>query len=149
MRARIVSNSKPFHSLRGVMREVAERVVKAGHFSEAGRHYSGYSYAELMQMHEDGLGNLPSRPVYLISSMVIKGDIGKSVGRDIKDFVGKGDTSSLSKVGEYMEDTIKMIFGDLSLLEEKAESTKRSSVSPDTPLIELGDLRRAVAYKVE
>lgn len=148
--ARIIArNKKPFGSLKTVMKEVSKRVVKAGHFKEAGNHWSGYSFAELMEMHEVGMGDLPSRPVYLMAGILLSENIVSEVGGDIKDFIGKGETSALDKVGEFMQDEIKSVFGDLSMLREKAPSTKKRSKSPDTPLVETGELRDAVRYKVE
>jgi len=128
--------------------------VEVGHFEDQGKHYSGYTYPELMAFHNKELGfenaHVPPRPILDITKFRV-GNSSSSV------FVGmdKVFESGLSKrslksymklIGSRIKDVEKDVFGD-SALTKNADVTIILKKS-EKPMIDQGDLKNKVEVRL-
>jgi hypothetical protein len=137
---------KNFHDLNG-------ENVQVGHFASQGKHYSGYTYPELMALHHNPRTNgfdFPPRPVLDIlfaknlnlNSQGIKRILSQYRKMELNQNANK---FLLDAIGKYLRNQEKRIFGS-SDLAPNAESTAERK-GKNSPLIDTGDLRRKVAYR--
>ena len=139
------------------VQKLDNREVKVGMFSEQGKHYSGYTYVELFKYLSEGdfYNNLPPRsPLEVVAALVplVKSPLQKDLARYLNDLSGKATVdvdSILNNLGKFYRDEVREVFGDSGKISEKSAYTKSVSNSPDTPLIETGDLSKKVAYKID
>jgi len=135
--------------------------VDVGMFASQGQHEgSGFTYVGLFKYMADGdpKRNMPPRsPLHVVANMNktlrksgLKGDIQKYLTniRSTKGSITK--TELLNNLGEHYREEVRNVFGDESKLAPKnAKTTKPRSVSPNTPLVETGELAKKVAYRVD
>jgi hypothetical protein len=137
---------KSLHGLNG-------ETVQVGHFSEQGKHYSGYTYPELMALHHNPRANgfdFPPRPVLDIlfaknlnlDSQGIKRILSQYRKMELNE---NANNFLLDSIGKYLREQEKKIFGS-SELAPNAESTQEQK-GKNSPLIDTGDLRRKTAYR--
>ena len=124
-------------------RKITSSNIKIGYFQEQGKHSTGDYYTTIMRIHEDGLGDNPSRPGLAIGSFELEtgssDDFNASVRRAITD-VGKAG-KNINDVAEAARDHIQSIFGD---------PVKLAPVTSNpTPLEDTGELKENLTYKVE
>ena len=118
-------------------------------------HNSGYGNASIFKYLSEGnpARNLPPRNTLRVAfglNPLSKSPMKKQLGEYLSNIKVKSKDPDrvLEEVGEFYRDRVKAVFGDTALIAEKAPFTKALSDSPDTPLIETGDLRDEVAYSV-
>ena len=124
------------------LKEISEKHIQIGYFQDTGDHPTAeIPFADLMHIHELGLGNYPARSVlgtglqdiaeqpteqYLTSFKKLIVDVGKS-------------NTNINNVAEEAKDIVKDVFGDSRL----------TITSNPTPLVDTGELRDALTYKIE
>lgn len=140
------------------VKELIHHKVEIGMFIEQGEHSeSGFDYVALFKYLSDGdpSRNMPPRsPLQVVAAL---NDLKRSgLKQDVKKYLTNLKTKPSIKVDDIMENVgmyyrgkVRDVFGDQSRLAPKAESTKAISQSPNTPLIETGELAKKVAYRVD
>ena len=131
--------------------------VSIGMFEEQGKHKdSGFTYAALLKYHADGnpAKNLPPRsPLHVavglnpIEVSPMRRGLNNYL-KDLKNPVGIKGKSLLRNVGVFYRRKAREVFGNESLLRKKSASTRKASISPNTPLVETRNLARKMAYRV-
>lgn len=137
------SKTNDFEKLFKHLRELSNKSVKVGYFKDQGKHASGAYYATIMQIHEDGLGNNPSRPVLTIGSLELENGSSPEFNQAvIRTIVGVNTLdTTLPQVGEAAKEHIQSVFGD---------AVKLSPVTNNpTPLVDTGELKDNLTFKVE
>ena len=138
--------------------ELEKHHVEIGMFMEQGKHDdSGFDYVALFKYLRDGdpTINMPPRsPLQVaeaLNSMSSSG-VKKDLKRYLSNLKAKPSTSEddiLENIGAFYRNKTRDVFGDESKLAPKSDYTKALSSSPNTPLIETGDLAKRVAYRVD
>lgn len=152
IKAKIVQRGDKLKKARGRLKRDSKREVQIGYFQEQGTHSSGYTFPELMAIHEFGLlDTTPVRDVFQITAASIKPgqnkDVKSSVRRFLKDIVnGKGVEDNLLDSGEPIREALNSVFGDTSLLQENSERRVREK-GRNEPLVDSGSLRDHLAIK--
>lgn len=124
-------------------KKLSDSFIKFGYFVEQGDHSSGDPYTQIMQIHEDGLGDNPSRPVLTIGSLELQEGSSDSFNKSLKTAISSptGLSKNLKVVGEAGKEHIQDIFGD---------PVKLSPVTSNpTPLLDTEELKNNLMYKVE
>lgn len=131
--------------------------VEVGHFEENGRHYSGYTYPELMQLHHYGTGNgpgdIPARPVLTYVGIEVDKNV-KKVFKDLKTIFSKPYSQKqvrdfLQVSGEKIKEIEQDIIGSTPPLVSNSGMTISLKNGRDTPLEDSGDLKDKVEVKVK
>ena len=131
--------------------------VKIGMFAEQGTHKeSGMSYVKLFKYLSDGDPSIrmpPRSPLHTVAGLVPfkSSPLKKDLARYLSNLKGKAPitvSDMLQNTGAFYRNEVRSVFGS-PLLAAKAISTKIKSKSPNTPLIETGDLASKVAFKVD
>ena len=98
--------------------------------------------------------NLPPRNVLYVTSQFYplrKSPLKESLRKHLSNLkaISPSSEDTLTDVGKYYRDKAKSVFGDEGKLEPKNEkTTKPYSISPDTPMVEQGDLKKEVGYRI-
>jgi len=135
--------------------------VDVGMFDSQGQHEgSGFTYVGLFKYMADGdpKRNMPPRsPLHVVAAM--NPTLRKSgLKKDIQKYLSNVKTSKgavtkeqvFNNLGEHYREEVRNVFGEESKLAPKNDkTTKPRSVSPNTPLIESGELAKKVAYRVD
>ena len=134
--------------------DLAKSHVSVGMFIEQGEHESGFSYVGLFRYHAHGdeSRRLPARaPLWnatQITSLKRSG-LPKDLARYLSSLtVKKTPDKLLNNLGKHYRDTTREVFGNDSILAPKANRTQEMSQSPNTPLIETGELAKKISFKV-
>lgn len=128
--------------------------VEIGHFEDQGKHYSGYSYPELMAFHnkEDGFENshVPPRPILDITKFRVDnatGEVFTGLDKVFASGLSKRSLKSYMKlIGKRIKDIEQDVFGTHEL-PANAEVTIVLKGS-DKPMIDQGDLKNKVEVRL-
>lgn len=136
-------------------RSLSGSKVQVGIFSEAGTHPdSGMSYASLMYLQE--VKGVRSKDGYIrrrafeITSKLHGKQLMNATMQKIKSAYSSGATGeqALTVFGKGLADSIKSVFGNPSILPGNALSTLRLKDGRNTPLVDSGELREKIKFKV-
>ena len=152
LKFKIKRTGNQLEKLTNQIRSLASENVQIGHFASQGRHYSGFTYPELMAFHHNG-GNpitgeiLPPRPVLDIlafRNQKLQDPVIKAAFRawGNRKSSPQSDFALLTQLGEIMRDREKKIFGSSALARNKTPPKNINN-----PLIVTGDLQSKTAYK--
>ena len=155
MQARIIKKGKDTEKLLRSFANLASKSLRVGHFEADGKHYSGMSYPDLMELHHTGTGTgsgeIPPRPILDLLSYRIFNT------RGIRDLVVKREINKLLKnpekisllnvVGEQIVKIEKSLFGSGGPLLANSPYTIALK-GRDDPLVDSGTLRDKVRYEV-
>lgn len=140
------------------IRSLEGREVDIGMFAEQGKHEdSGFKYVDLFRHLSEGnpAKNLPPRSPLLVASVLNPPNtspLRRNLKKLLTNLSGKSPMTPdkvLENTGEFYRKKVRDVFGDESKLAPKAKRTKERSESPNTPLINTGDLASKVAFKVD
>ena len=157
MKIRVKKIGNELKKIQKLLEKDKDVSVSVGHFEEDGKHPSGMTYPELMQLHHVGTGvgkgAIPSRPVLTILITQVERDPKKvffGMRAVFKDGYNIEETKKLfHKIGKRMVKMERAIFGDPRLIAPNSPLTIELKGGENTPLIDTGRLRRKVKYKVE
>tara|TARA_R110002020_G_scaffold237085_3_gene449367 strand:- start:75 stop:572 length:498 start_codon:yes stop_codon:yes gene_type:complete len=126
--------------------------VSVGHFQRSGKHYSGFTYPQLMAIQHFGLGGQIPRQLILLLWFYNR-RLQDQQFDDAMMVWGKSrysETSTknlLDSFGKILAKKEKDLFGQVTTFTPATKSTKRVGVSgPTAPLIDTGMLRDMIRY---
>lgn len=142
MRMHLRRKTKNLEKLKKKLNRISKTKVLSGYLEGEMHPTAEMTYAQLMLIHEKGMGNFPSRPVReetlqeLRNSLNVKRDIHK----DISDYLLKGQPldSALESIGLSVTVTAQSFFGVLSPTDS----------NPD-PLIDTGKLKENWTWEID
>ena len=147
--------SKFFDKKIKALKKFDKAKVEVGHFAAQGNHSEiNESYVDLMKLHHTGgsVGGIPipERPVMTHLDFESREFLNsKQVENSLKSGVVFGDlNATLRFIGLRLREKEKNIFGDTSKLQPNADATIARKHGVDSPLVETGELRDKVAYKL-
>lgn len=126
-----------------------------GHFDDQGKHYSGMTYPELMQVHHFGI-DVPVRQVLTFVADHVgtykKSYFSKVEGLFAKPYTKKAVKELLGDVGEAIKRTEQNIIGSTPPLVPLSKETLRIRASQgrgteNTPLEDTGELKENVEVR--
>lgn len=136
--------------------DINKQTVDIGFFKQQGTHpeSGNLTYPELMAIHElREKGDPLRRPVFEVSVQKRGKKFQKEATDIFKSYVDKWATgrrlSPKTLLGEIGESGIKMVkptFGDIGLLKPNTEGVAKSK-GKNTPMVDFGYLKEALAYK--
>ena len=138
----------------GAMKNLRKADAQVGYFKEQGRHSSGFSYPALMYLHE--VIGVPSssgkvyRRLFEITMMLNQRALLEQTKKNLYKQLNRLDsdpTSTLEAFARGAQKAIKSGFGNSSILPPNSPSTVKQK-GFNAPLVETGDLKSELAYKV-
>lgn len=139
------------------LKQLAEKEVSVGVYSQKMHPLTTFTYSALFNYLSQGNPkmNLPPRPVLLQTFTFFKPDasVKKLFQEYFKDIHKKKSSSAAEKVlhglGKFYRDTAaEKVMGSTVYLAENAEWTIRNK-GFNAPMIETGNLRKKIAYKID
>ena len=151
----IKKGSREFDKKIKALKKFDKAKVEVGHFASQGNHSEiNESYVDIMKLHHTGgsVGGIPipERPVLTHLDFESREFLSsKSVKNSLKNGVVLGDlNSTLNFIGLSLRDKEKDIFGDPTKLQPNADATVIRKHGVDSPLVDTGELRDKVAYRL-
>ena len=152
-KAKLKMGSKKYFSLRQRVKALDGTKVSSGWFNEQGRHYSGYTYPELMAYHHDGgiAGEVPSRKPKVVAFQRLREDkelVKKALKVWSTDVLKsqKANQALLTTIGKDTVGKLKGAFKAGELVPPNTEFTIALKGS-DVPLRDTDDLFDRTSYK--
>lgn len=138
----------------GAMKNLKKANAQVGYFQEQGRHSSGFSYPALMYLHEvvgiQSSSGKVYRRLFEITMMLNQRSILEQTKKNLFIQLNKLDidpTNTLEAFSKNTQKAIKSGFGNSSILPPNSPVTVKQK-GFNAPLIETGDLKDKLAYKV-
>ena len=124
--------------------------VVAGMLRDSGKAKNGASYVDIAAWNEYGTGRIPSRPFIRISADTNKQAWEKLAQQCVNNVIDGGSPRDAAQVvGHRMVKDIRKVFGDTSMLKANAPSTIKKKKGRNEPLVDSGEMRRRVNFRVE
>ena len=124
--------------------------VVAGMLRDSGKAENGASYVDIAAWNEYGTGHIPSRPFIRISADTNKQSWEKLAQQCVNNVIDGGSPRDAAQVvGHRMVEDIRKVFGDTSMLKANAPSTIKKKKGRNEPLVDSGEMRRRVNFRVE
>ena len=140
--------------LLGTVKNLKKNKAQVGYFREQGLHSSGFTYPALMYLHEVIGISTKSGKVYRrafeMTSMFMRKTLQDNVNKDLNRLFKSGNidpTNVLENFATSLSNGIKSTFGNPSILPSNSPFTIKQK-GANTPLVETGELRDNLAYKV-
>lgn len=146
MRIKIKRKTRNIEKLAKKIKTLKKQKIESGYFKEHGNHpEADMPYAQLMNMHEYGMGNFPIRPVrsITINSLNLSG-----FSKVLSDYLydRKDINTPLDDIGEYSARIAKAVFGDTTKLADNSVTTIDIK-GFNSPLVEFGHLYHNWGYR--
>ena len=123
--------------------------IVAGILKDSGNTSKGPSFVDIAFWNEYGTRRIPSRPFIRISADTNRRAWERMAQNCVNSVMdGASPQSAGAVVGKRMVEDIRKVFGDKSKLAPNAPSTIRKK-GHDKPLIDTGELRKKVNFRVE
>lgn len=152
-KAKLKKGGKKYFSLKQRIKALDETKVTSGWFDEQGKHYSGYTYPDLMAFHHDGglAGEVPSRKPKVVAFQRVRDDkelVKKALKVWSRDVLKsqKANQALLTTLGKDAVGKLKGAFKVGELVPPNSEYTIALKGSSE-PLRDTDDLYNRTAYK--
>ena len=140
---------KGFDSIRRQIERSKTAVVSCGLHQDSGSN-EGVHIAEYAAYNEYGTDNIPSRPFMATTFDQKRGDIEQEIKKEYGNVLqGQATTyDALRRIGIKYSEMIKTTIETVDFLPKLADSTIKAKKGSTRTLIDSGEMRKAVNYKV-
>ena len=138
-----------FHSLIASLRSLEDKKLKVGVLPSAGRNSEGVDLVDVAVWNEFGTRHIPARPFMRIAADKNENKWNRYAERCVAAALKNraNINNAVYLLGEQIKGDVQRVFGSGELAPNKASTIRRKGSS--VPLIDHGDLRRSIGYKIE
>lgn len=145
-----ISDTDPgFRNLIASLRSLEDKKLKVGVLPSAGRNSEGVDLVDVAVWNEFGTRHIPARPFMRIAADKNENKWNRYAERCVDAALKNraNINNALNLLGEQVKSDVQRVFGSGELAPNKASTIRRKGSSK--PLIDHGDLRRSIGYKIE
>ena len=145
-----ISDTDPgFRNLIASLRSLEDKKLKVGVLPSAGRNSEGVDLVDVAVWNEFGTRHIPARPFMRIAADKNENKWNRYADRCVDAALKNraNINNALNLLGEQVKSDVQRVFGSGELAPNKASTIRRKGSSK--PLIDHGDLRRSIGYKIE
>ena len=138
-----------FHSLIASLRSLEDKKLKVGVLPSAGRNSEGVDLVDVAVWNEFGTRHIPARPFMRIAADKNENKWNRYAERCVDAALKNraNINNAVHLLGEQVKSDVQRVIGSRELPANKASTIRRKGSS--VPLIDHGDLRRSIGYKIE
>lgn len=145
-----ISDTDPgFCNLIASLRSLEDKKLKVGVLPSAGRNSEGVDLVDVAVWNEFGTRHIPARPFMRIAADKNENKWNRYAERCVDAALKNraNINNAVCLLGEQIKGDVQRVFGSGELAPNKASTIRRKGSS--APLIDHGDLRRNIGYKIE
>ena len=148
--AGVIDRDLGFNRIMRDLQKLDGMEVVAGMLKDSGKASNGASYVDIATWNEYGTRRIPSRPFIRISADTNRQAWTKIAQQCVNDVIdGDNPRDAAQVVGHRMVEDIREVFGDTSKLKANAPSTIKKKKGRNEPLVDSGEMRRRVNFRIE
>lgn len=145
-----ISDTDPgFRNLIASLRSLEDKKLKVGVLPSAGRNSEGVDLVDVAVWNEFGTRHIPARPFMRIAADKNENKWNRYAERCVDAALKNraNINNAVCLLGEQIKSDVQRVIGSRDLAPNKASTIRRKGSSK--PLIDHGDLRRSIGYKIE